>query len=278
MNTIELTNVMKERLNEKIDHELKNLEAGYSNLDFEKVFHAAKALNLVGHRGYDLAVETGPAYFDKRVRKEFLENIQSDFQANGIELLIQEGSDSYYFSVFGERLGALYPGHRSINGQKGVDKPDFLDKIWDSRIERLQTCKEDKTKYESKVEHYTKLRNDPSLIRNSEFQSLILRDKDETSKEIEGTQLLKKSTGIFSRYQLNSDAKKVEAYLQTAEGIESIENMISGMKRTLEYVIVEIEHLEKLTSRLENHQSSFRTTMDAFYNLLKKYNIPLSVS
>lgn len=280
MNSLEQTRSMINELNKKLEEELENLTEGFLQMDFALITEASRSLNLFAHRGYDLATEKTYARFKRTTREEFMRKIQPEFLANGIDMRIPEdistGGEAIYFYAFGERLGVLYGESKSLH--MDANDPEFFDNRLAGKESSVLKLNEEIADLDTNITMFNRLLEKPSLILTKEFH------EERKSKYMKRFKVRSKTNiffynlkqRLFAKLYERANARKIIEGLESEEGRARLESHVKGDEAEKLKLIERIGLLELEIAQLKSNQNDFKHLLQAFLDLLKKYNIQFS--
>lgn len=276
MNAIEQTRTMMQELTAKLECELGNLAKGFELKDFALITNASNELNLFAHRGYDLATDKSYARFKRTTREEFMSQIQLEFLVNGIDMRLPDdkyGGEAIYFYAFDERLGVLYGENKHLHTPIAEYDLEFFDKLLMKKYKNLARDNAEIAKLDAQITNYIRVMENPALIRTEEFREERRLDIERSTAK-RSTKLLNHK--IFFRWFDYFIGIKLMQGLQTDEAKVRLQKHIDDLVWQKGNIQNTMKILEEQICKLETHQEELKPLIQAFFDLLKKYNIPFT--
>jgi hypothetical protein len=276
MNAVEQTRTMMQSLHTKLESEMDNLAKGFKQQDFALITNASNELNLFAHRGYDLATDKSYARFKRTTREEFMSQIQLEFLVNGIDLRLPDdkyGGEAIYFYAFGERLGVLYGENKQLHTPIAEYDLEFFDKMLLKKNKNVASHKAEIAKLDAQITTYIRVMENPALIRSEEFREERRLDVVQSNAR----RLLKLSNHkIFGGLYDYFKGIQLMKGLQTDEARKRLQKHIDDLVWQKGNIQNTMKVLEEQIAKLETHQEELKPLIQAFFDLLKKYNIPFT--
>lgn len=276
MNAVEQTKAMMQGLTTKLECELGNLVKGFESKDFTLITNASNELNLFAHRGYDLATDKSYARFKRTTREEFMSQIQPEFLVNGIDMRLPDekfGGEAIYFYAFGERLGVLYGENKQLHTPIAEYDLEFFDKLLIKKCENLARDNAEIAKLDAKITNYMRLMENPALIRTEEFREERRLDMEQSNArriiKLPKHKIVLGMYDYFKGRQLMNGLQTDEARIRLQKHIDDLVWQKGNIQNTM-------KGLEEQIAKLETHQEELKPLIQAFFDLLKKYNIPFT--